>query len=91
MDDQICYHCFISGRVQGVFFRAETRKQALRLNITGWVRNLADGRVEVLACGRPEDLDKLLVWLESGPPLAEVSGVSREAMSFHRYPGFDIK
>lgn len=73
-----CVHCFVSGLVQGVFFRVATRDQAKRLGVTGWVRNLPDGRVEVLACGDREGLDALVEWLYEGPPHANVSGVEVE-------------
>lgn len=70
-----CVHCLVSGLVQGVFFRAATREQAKRLGVTGWVRNLPDGRVEVLACGERGQLEALVEWLHEGPPHANVSGV----------------
>ena len=72
----ICVRCMIGGRVQGVFFRANTRHQAQALGLTGYARNLPDGRVEVLACGEPEALDKLGEWLHDGPPHARVDKVS---------------
>jgi len=71
-----CRRCFISGRVQGVFFRASTRARALELGINGYARNLPDGRVEVLACGPDVQLQQLCDWLQQGPPGARVSGVS---------------
>ena len=67
----------VSGRVQGVFYRASTREQARRLDLTGHARNLPDGCVEVLAYGSPEALDALERWLWQGPPAAEVAGVER--------------
>lgn len=73
-----CIHCCVSGQVQGVFFRASTRDEARRLGLTGWVRNLPDGRVEVLACGERPALDTLVEWLHEGPPHANVSGVEVE-------------
>lgn len=74
-DEQVstCFHCHVSGQVQGVFFRASTREEAIRLGLAGWVRNLADGRVEVLACGEKEALTALLSWLEQGPEHANVT------------------
>jgi acylphosphatase len=66
---------FISGRVQGVWFRASTAREALRLGINGWARNLNDGRVEVLATGAPAALDELAAWLRRGPPMAKVHAV----------------
>jgi len=68
---------FVSGRVQGVFFRASTREQALALNLDGHARNLPDGRVEVLAAGDQAALEALARWLERGPPAARVAAVER--------------
>lgn len=65
----------VSGRVQGVFFRAGTQAEARRLNLTGWARNLADGRVEVVACGNRQAVAELADWLQHGPPRAEVDAV----------------
>lgn len=70
-----CVRWWVSGRVQGVSFRAATRAQALALGLSGLVRNLPDGRVEVLACGEPESLRVLSAWLRHGPPGASVSGL----------------
>ena len=72
-----CVRFIVRGRVQGVFFRASARAEALRLGVTGHARNLDDGCVEVLACGSDEALDALELWLQRGPPLARVSGVER--------------
>ena len=69
---------WISGRVQGVWFRAGTREQALALGLSGYARNLLDGRVEVLAQGDPDALDALQRWLQRGPPLARVERVEVE-------------
>jgi len=65
--NKICVRYLVSGRVQGVFFRASTRYQAQSLGISGYARNLADGRVEVLACGESKALDQLRTWLVKGP------------------------
>jgi len=70
-----CLRCHISGRVQGVWFRASTREQAVRLGVNGYARNLADGRVEVLACGDEEALSQLQEWLWQGPRGARVDQV----------------
>ncbi|MGD2136998.1 MAG: acylphosphatase [Gammaproteobacteria bacterium] len=70
-----CIRCHIAGRVQGVFFRASTRERARALGITGYARNLPDGRVEVLACGKPRAVQSLRDWLAVGPPAAVVSDV----------------
>lgn len=81
--------CFVSGRVQGVFYRASTRAQALTLGLSGFARNLDDGRVEVLACGDTKALKQLEAWLWQGPPGAQVNEVASEFESFVEQLGFD--
>ena len=71
----------ISGRVQGVWFRDSTRREARKLDITGYARNLANGDVEVLASGEPEALEVLERWLHSGPPTASVTEVREVGVS----------
>jgi acylphosphatase len=78
----------VRGRVQGVFFRASTREQALRLGVTGHARNLVDGSVEVVACGSHEALDQLERWLHLGPPAARVESVLRETLPSQDPRGF---
>jgi len=65
-------HCFVTGRVQGVFFRESSVREARSLGLKGWVRNLRDGRVELYAMGEDVALEQMRAWLEQGPPLAEV-------------------
>lgn len=65
----------IEGRVQGVWFRESTRREAIARGITGYAKNQADGSVEVLACGEPAALDRLADWLKQGPPMAQVISV----------------
>jgi acylphosphatase len=77
----VCRRCYVSGRVQGVFYRASTREEARRLGVTGYARNLSDGRVEVLACGEPSAVQSLCDWLLSGPPAARVSDLRCETVS----------
>lgn len=67
----------VSGKVQGVYFRASTARMAEQLGLRGFARNLPDGRVEVLAVGDPLAIDALAEWLLEGPPLARVAGVDR--------------
>ena len=64
----------MSGRVQGVWFRETTRQRANSLGLTGWVRNLRDGRVEALFEGERNQVDEALAFVQTGPPLARVSG-----------------
>lgn len=68
-------HLFVSGRVQGVWFRQGTAQQAQALGLTGWVRNLSDGRVEVVAEGEAWRLERLIAYCHDGPPLARVEEV----------------
>jgi acylphosphatase len=85
-----CRRCYVSGRVQGVFFRASTQREAIRLGVDGYARNLPDGRVEVLACGTGAQLDALCEWLHSGPAQADVTGVQCEAVVAAAAPGFQV-
>jgi acylphosphatase len=69
---------FVKGRVQGVFYRASTREQAMALGLSGYAKNLDDGRVEVVAVGSPACIEKLERWLWQGPSSARVDEVLRE-------------
>ncbi|WP_028389507.1 acylphosphatase [Legionella fairfieldensis] len=90
MTQYVCMRNFITGKVQGVWFRASTQEQAKKLGIKGWVRNLTDGRVEVFACGEKQSLEIFHHWLKEGPPLAKVSKCSREDLPWQDYDSFDI-
>ena len=80
----------VSGKVQGVFFRASTREQALKLGLRGYAKNLPDGRVEVLAEGEASALDALERWLHVGPPMARVGTVERgDSVNGEVGDGFD--
>ena len=68
-------HVFISGRVQGVFFRYETKRMALRRGVSGWVRNLPDGRVEAVFEGEKSDVEEMIRFCHRGPPGAIVRDV----------------
>ena len=80
----------VYGRVQGVWFRDSTRREAQRLGITGHAINLPDGNVEVLACGAPDALAELEAWLQSGPPMASVSKVECVPCAAAPVDGFRI-
>jgi len=73
--NKVRVHIYVSGRVQGVFFRASTQGEALRLGITGWVRNLRDGRVEALFEGDSNKVDEVIEFCQKGPPSAIVEKV----------------
>lgn len=68
-------HCFITGDVQGVYFRASTRAEAGKYNVVGWVRNLPDGRVEAVFEGTPFAVDTMVTWCQTGPAGARVRHV----------------
>jgi len=68
-------HVYISGRVQGVFFRYETKRMALRRGVSGWVRNLPDGRVEAVFEGEKSDVEEMIRFCHRGPPGAIVRDV----------------
>lgn len=74
----------VSGRVQGVGFRANTRRRANQLNLTGWVRNLANGDVEIVAEGEETKIDKFMSWAKQGPRLAKVTDFKS---NFENYKG----
>lgn len=78
--------CLVTGRVQGVFFRASTLAKADELGLSGFARNLSDGRVEVVVSGDPAAIDQMREWLWSGPEYARVSDVSCETIDD---PGLD--
>lgn len=72
----------VRGRVQGVFFRAATQREARRLGLTGWVKNRADGFVEILAEGEEDEVKELLGWAQKGPSAARVDHVDVRWRSF---------
>lgn len=77
----------VSGKVQGVFFRASTVRQAEQLGLRGYARNLPDGRVEVLAVGDPASLTTLAGWLRQGPPRAQVTDLAEQEQSLEEFAG----
>lgn len=88
--NKVSVHAFVSGRVQGVYFRQSTKEQALKQVVTGWAKNLVDGRVEVLLCGDCDRVEKVQQWLHEGPPLARVEKVVFEAQQYQQVVGFFI-
>lgn len=86
-----CRHFLVSGRVQGVFFRASTEAAARRLGLTGWVRNLPDGQVEVFACGVDGRLAELERWLWQGPPQARVEQVVATVVELQSFRDFSVR
>lgn len=88
---QVCKRCWVRGRVQGVFYRASAARQARALGVTGYARNLGDGRVEVLACGDPDAVEALIAWLWEGPPAARVDDVKIEEAPSEAPEGFSSR
>lgn len=86
-----CRHFRVSGRVQGVAFRASALDEAQRLGVTGWVRNLPGGDVEVLACGAPAALAALERWLWRGPRAARVTAVAGSDAAPQTFDAFEIR
>jgi len=84
-------HLFVSGRVQGVFFRACTQREAQSLGLVGWVRNLPDGRVEIVAQGDAEAVRALVEWSHLGPVRAEVANVDINWEETDPIDGFSIR
>ncbi len=75
MMEKKAIRAYVSGRVQGVCFREYTRRKAVELGLEGWVKNLADGRVEVFAQGPLRKVEELVTWLQTGSPYAQVRRV----------------
>ena len=88
--DYACMRCIVSGMVQGVFFRASARHEARRLGITGHAKNLTNGSVEVIACGKVAALEQLRSWLHTGPEMARVHTLDCEPIAIEQFPDFQI-
>lgn len=84
-------HYRVSGKVQGVFYRASTQARAQALGLNGWVRNCPDGSVELLASGAAEALEQLEDWLWQGPERARVTAVEATRVSFEPLSGFEVR
>lgn len=88
----ICRHYIIEGNVQGVFYWVSARDQADEAGLYGWVRNLADGSVEAVACGDKQQLATLEKWFWKGPPMASVSNVLIDEWTQSAdFAGFEIR
>jgi acylphosphatase len=91
MGDVQAVRCVVGGRVQGVYYRASTAAEAKRLALDGWVKNLPDGRVEVVASGTPAAVAALAAWLWQGPPGARVDAVQLEEWTGDVPSGFTVQ
>jgi len=84
-------HLWVRGRVQGVWYRGSCAEQARGLGISGWARNLPDGRVEIVAEGNPEALDNLVEWCRHGPPAARVTALEVRAEEPEGLDSFTVR
>jgi acylphosphatase len=84
-------HLLVEGRVQGVYYRASAQREARRLSITGYARNLPDGRVEIIAQGQAASLQTFVAWCRQGPPRASVADVAITACAAETYQDFDVR
>ena len=91
MENKVRAHAIISGRVQGVFFRMETKRAADGLGVLGWVKNQLDGTVEAVFEGDRDRVEAVLDWCNEGPPPADVTAVKVEWEDYTgEFKGFDI-
>jgi len=91
MSEIVCKHFKVTGRVQGVSFRAYTQRKAHSLKLTGWVRNCSDGSVELIACGLENALSDLEEWLHDGPDFARVVDIIAEDAEPEGFDEFQIR
>ena len=85
-------HIFVVGRVQGVFFRQSTRVMAIKNNVNGWVRNLDDGRVEIVAEGEQQNINNLATWCKTGPANSRVDEFElSEENSTSEFENFEVR
>ncbi len=85
------FHLFVSGRVQGVFYRYHVRKIARELKITGWVRNLNDGRVEIVGEGEEKNIDKFIVFCQNTPKFVRIDDIDiRVENATGKFQDFEI-
>lgn len=87
----LCKRYRVSGRVQGVFFRASARDRAISIGVTGWVRNTREGGVELVACGENSQLSQLESWLREGPAYADVKDVQSESIAEENFSDFSVR
>ena len=89
--DRVRAHVFVSGRVQGVYYRASTRDAARERGVDGWVKNLDDGRVEAVFEGDEERVEAMCEWCETGSRAAEVDSVDVTMEAPESLDGFEVR
>ena len=85
-----CAHLIVSGRVQGVFFRDNTRRKARELGLTGYAKNLPDGTVEVVAEGNEDKINELIEFIKKGPGVAMVEGINLKHKEPENFKSFEV-
>ncbi len=86
----VSYIAHVSGRVQGVYFRASSQQKAIDYGLSGYAKNLADGDVELMLCGEEKNVEKMLVWLKDGPEQAEVTQMQQKKIAWQEHSFFSI-
>lgn len=89
-ETKTCIRAVVSGKVQGVFFRDSAQKKAYELGLTGWIKNLDNGDVELVACGEKDPIMVLTEWLWEGPKNAEVSNVYWKEITVENHDDFAV-
>lgn len=87
---KVSYIAHLSGKVQGVSFRSLSQQMAIDFSLSGYARNLTDGHVEVLVCGEQSNVDKMLLWLQQGPPEAIIDSVEQKQVAWQEHSFFAI-
>jgi acylphosphatase len=90
-EQRVRAHVYVSGRVQGVYYRANTRDAAREQGVDGWVRNLDDGRVEAVFEGPPDAVDAMVEWCHDGSPAASVRDVDVDRETPRGLDGFEVR
>lgn len=92
MDKKIRAHIFVSGKVQGVWFREKTKKKAEKLEVTGWVKNLLDSRVEAVFEGDRNRVEEMVNWARKGPIWAKIEALDVVWEDYQaEFEGFEIR
>ncbi|KPJ55449.1 acylphosphatase [Parcubacteria bacterium DG_74_2] len=85
-------HIFVKGRVQGVFFRQSAKKKAKKIGVFGWIKNLADGRVEAVIEGETKKVEEMIEWLKKGPIIANVEALEIKQEKYQgEFKNFDLR
>jgi len=87
---KVSYIAHVSGRVQGVYFRASSQQKAIDYGLSGYAKNLADGDVELMLCGEEKNVEKMLVWLKDGPKEADVTQMQQKKVDWQEHSFFSI-